>query len=111
MLQRIVLGVSTRVDFLSAKVQRSTKSFIETRFGQGFLSLAIVGPLTFIPTVYGAWTADNIDALRTITWPMMTVVNISVFVGVCHCGDWRMRLSVILWTLISLLVWLATIVR
>lgn len=111
MLQRIVLGVSTRVDGFSAKVQRSTQSFVETWLGKCFLSLIVVGPLTFIPTVYGAWTADNIDALRTVTWPMMTIVNISVFLGVCHCGDWRMRLSVILWTLVSLLVWLATIVR
>ncbi len=88
-----------------------TAGFIDTRLGHWFLALSLVGPITFIPTVIEAWTAPNIDALRTLTWPLMTLVNISVLVAMCYNGDWRVRLSMLIWTVLMLLMWLATIVR
>jgi len=97
--------------WLVATVTRSTEKFIHTKWGQLFLSLSMVGPLTFIPTVWQAWTAENIDALRTMTWPSMVAINLSVLVAVCYNGDWRVRLSLLMWILLAFLVWLATILR
>ena len=88
-----------------------TDGFIKTLVGKVFLGLALVGPLTFIPTVWIAFTAENIDALRTLTWPMMVVVNFAVLAGLCHNGDWRTRLSLVMWIVLTFLVWLATIIR
>ncbi len=71
----------------------------------------LIGPFTFLPTVYQAWTADNIDALRTITWPLMIIINTSALLGVVHNGDWRMRLVMTLWIIMMAAVWLAAVVR
>ena len=98
-------------ELLISLVKTLTRRFIDTRLGQLFLSLSLVGPLTFIPTVWEAWFAPNIDALRTLTWPMLVVVNISVLVALCYNGDWRVRLSIVMWTVLMFLVWLATVFR
>ena len=92
-------------------VKFMTAGFIHTKAGKLFLGLALVGPLTFIPTVWVAWTAVNIDSLRTLTWPLMVLVNIAVLVGLCYSGDWRLRLSIVLWIALMTLVWLATVFR
>ena len=98
-------------DYLVRVLKAATHTFIHTRRGKAFLWLALVGPLTFIPTVWQAWTAENIDALRTFTWPMLAVVNCSVLVGLCYNGDWRLRFSLVAWIILTLLVWLAAIIR
>ena len=103
--------VQQMMDRFAARVAKLTNSFIQTKTGQLFLALSLVGPVTFLPTVWEAWTAPNIDALRTLTWPMMVVVNTSVFISVCHNGDWRVRLSLILWIILMALTWAATIFR
>jgi hypothetical protein len=97
--------------WLVSLVKAFSGRFIETKAGKLFLGLSMVGPLTFIPTVWEAWFAPDIEALRTLTWPMMVIVNISVFIAVCHNGDWRVRLSMIMWVILMFLVWLATIFR
>lgn len=99
------------VDSVSARVARSTLPFVQTTTGRIFLALVLVGPLTFLPTVYVAWTAPNIDSLRTLTWPLMVVVNISATLGVVHNGDWRMRLVMFIWVLMMAAVYVATLVR
>lgn len=92
-------------------VVQVTTHFVGTKWGKLFLGLSLVGPFTFLPTVWQAWTAENIDALRTMTWPLMTAINLSVFVAVCHNGDWRLRLCMVMWVILMALTWLATIVR
>jgi hypothetical protein len=81
--------IQKMVDNFAFRVAKLTEEFIKTKAGQLFLSLSLIGPVSFLPTVWGAWTAPNIDALRTLTWPMMLVVNTSVFISICHKGDWR----------------------
>ena len=98
-------------ELLVSFIKALTAPFINTRLGQLFLSLSMVGPLTFIPTAWEAWFAPNIDALRTLTWPMMVIINISVLVAVCYNGDWRVRLSLVMWIILMFLVWLATVFR
>lgn len=88
-----------------------TGDFVNTSGGQAFLSLSLVGPITFLPTVWQAWRAPNIDALRTWTWPLMVIVNLAVLVSVCHNGDWQIQLSMILWVLLMMLITLAIVVR
>ncbi|MEK7661949.1 MAG: hypothetical protein AAB355_00390 [Patescibacteria group bacterium] len=99
------------MDSVSARIAEATLPFVQTRIGKLFLSVVIVGPLTFLPTVYVAWTASNIDSLRTLTWPLMIVVNISATLGVIHNGDWRMRLTMLIWVLMMAAVFIATLVR
>lgn len=92
-------------------IKATTSRFIETRLGKLFLGLPLVGPLTLIPTVWEAWFASNIDALRTLTWPTMMIVNFSVLVALCYNGDWRIRLSMVMWNLVIFPVFLATVFR
>lgn len=105
------MSIPSIIDSISERVAKKTFRFVQTRFGKLFLGLALIGPLTFIPTVYMAWTAPNIDSLRTLTWPLMTVVNISVLLGAMHNGDWRIRLVFFIWVLAMVAVYVATLVR
>ncbi len=99
------------VDSIAEKIAEETRPFVESRIGEIFLSLVLVGPITFLPTIYIAWTAPNIDSLRTLTWPLMIVVNMSATLGLVHNGDWRMRLVMFIWIIVFAIVFVATIVR
>jgi len=103
--------VPNAVDVFSEWTAKVTTQFIKTYIGKIFLAIVLVGPITFLPTMYQAWTAPDIDALRTSTWPLMILVNISAFVGVAHQGDWRLRLTMIVWTVVMIIIWLATLIR
>ena len=103
--------VPNAVDVFSEWTAKVTTQFIKTYIRKIFLAIVLVGPITFLPTMYQAWTAPDIDALRTSTWPLMILVNISAFVGVAHQGDWRLRLTMIIWTLVMIIIWLATLIR
>ncbi len=103
--------VPNAVDVFSEWTAKVTTQFIKTYIGKIFLAIVLVGPITFLPTIYQAWTAPDIDALRTSTWPLMILVNISAFVGVAHQGDWRLRLTMIIWTVVMIIIWLATLIR
>lgn len=103
--------IPTHINTVSAAVAKKTKPFVETWPGKLFLSIMLLGPLTFIPTIYQAWTAENIDALRTWTWPLMTFINLSTLLGVIHNGDWRTRFVMVVWVLTMASVWIATVIR
>lgn len=105
------MSLPNLVDSVSERVAKATSSFVRTRIGKFFLSLVLVGPLTFLPTVYAAWTAPNIDSLRTLTWPLMVIVNVSATLSVVHNGDWRIRLAMVVWVVTMAAVFIATIVR
>ena len=68
--------VPNAVDVFSEWTAKVTTQFIKTYIGKIFLAIVLVGPITFLPTMYQAWTAPDIDALRTSTWPLMILVNI-----------------------------------
>lgn len=108
---KVFKNIPVTINALSEKIAQQTSCFVESGFGKIFLSLVLVGPFTFLPTLYQAWTAPNIEALRTPTWPMMTVVNSAALLGVIHKGDWRMRLVMVIWVIIMILTWLATVIR
>lgn len=99
------------VDATSEVVRQKTKNFVETKLGKIFLALVLIGPITFVPQLWQAWTASDIDALRTLTWPLMIIVNMSATLGVVHNGDWRMRLVMFIWVVVIAFMWLATLVR
>jgi hypothetical protein len=99
------------VDAVSERIAYATAGFVQTRAGKIFLVLVLVGPLTFLPTLWEAWTAENIDVFRTYTWPALVVINISATLGAIHNGDWRLRLVMIMWSLVFILMFIATLVR
>lgn len=103
--------IPNSVDGFSEWVAQRTLSFVQIWPGKIFLAIVLIGPLTFIPTMYQAWTAPDIDALRTATWPLMILVNVSAFLGVSHKGDWRLRLTMLAWIIIMLVIWSAALVR
>lgn len=73
--------------------------------------ITFLGPLTFVPTVWNAWTLENIDALRVLTWWQMTVINLIMFFTLCHVGSWQLRLLTLVWVITMSLVALAVFVR
>jgi len=105
------VNIPNIVDSLSEKIAVRTKKFVQTRLGKLFLGLVLLGPITFIPTAWAAWTDPNIDSLRTLTWPLMVVVNSSATLGVMHKGSWEMRLVMMVWIVMMLSICLALLVR
>ena len=105
------MSLPSFIDAVSANIAKKTALFVQDKLGKSFLSIALIGPLTFLPIVYQVWTAENIDSFRTITWPLMVLVNCSATLAVIHHGDWRMRLVMAVWIVVMFLVWLATLVR
>ena len=100
------------MDRIAAIVARMTGPIINSKVGQTLLGLLIfIGPLSFLPTLWEAWTNPDISGFRTLTWPVMVVVNTAVFVSLCHNGDNKVRWSMVLWIALMAGVWLATLVR
>lgn len=99
------------VNAVARLVAKATRSFVGTKIGKWFLALSLLGPVMFLPTVYEVWTAPNIDVFKTPTWPLLVVVNIAIFISVCHEGDWRSRLSVFTWIILIVLICVAAVVR
>ena len=99
------------INLFSEWTAKMTDPFVKTRFGKLFLALVLIGPVTFLPTLYQAWTAPDIDALRTSTWPLLIIVNISAFIGVAHEGDWRLRLTMLAWVIFMIIISLAVVGR
>jgi hypothetical protein len=99
------------VDTLSEWVAAKTAAFTKTKVGNVFLAMMVLGPLTLIPTVWEAWTAENIEALRTATWPAMAVIDFSFYLNVCHAGDRMVRATVLLYLIMAILIYVATLVR
>ncbi len=93
------------------KVKSATENFVKTHSGKLFLSIVLLGPLTFLPTLWVVWTAKNIEAFRTPTWPLMFLVNSSGWLGAMHNGDWRIKIVMTLWTIIILGMNFAIIIR
>lgn len=108
---RLMVVIKRFDDSLVSLIKAMTGRFVETKLGKLFLGLSLVGPFTFIPTVWIAWTAPNIDALRTLTWPMMVIINFSFLIALCYNGDWRVRFTMIMWMTLMSLVWMATVFR
>ncbi len=100
-----------QIDRIADWIATHTATFVQTLPGKLFLGISLIGPITFLPTLWEVWTGPNIDAFRTATWPLMVVVNVSVFLSLCHKGDWQVRLSMIVWIIFMLLTWIATLVR
>ena len=71
----------------------------------------VIGPFTLVPTVWEAWTASNIDALRTATWPTMIIVDLAFLINVCRNGDWKIQLTVLLWIIMAAIIWSAALIR
>jgi len=99
------------VDSVCDRIAVNTTPFVQSRFGKAFLSLVLIGPFTFIPTIYEAWTAPNIDSLRTSTWPLMILINVSATMSLIHKGSWYMRLVQAMWVIACAAIYIATIVR
>jgi len=100
-----------RINNFAAWTVKRTETFIQTRVGKVFMWLMVIGPFSLLPTVWEAWTAENIDALRTSTWPLMMLVDTSFFLHVARTGEWKIRLTVLLWIVMATLIFLATLVR
>ncbi len=99
------------VNSVAERAKIATTPFVKSLFGKIFLSIVLIGPVTFLPTVWAAWTDPNIDVLRTPTWLLMIFVNMSSLLSVIHHGEWRMRLVIAVWILVIFAVWLAIVVR
>lgn len=100
-----------KVNDISFFIARKTERFIKTPFGKAFVSLMILGPVAFLPTVWNIWTASNIDNYRNPTWPLMFFVNLATVISVAHKGDWIIRLVMFLWQIIWLVINIALIIR
>ena len=100
------------MDRIATIVAAATRPIINSKVGQTLLTLLIfIGPLTFLPTLWQAWTNPNIDVFRTLTWPAMAAIDLAMFVSLCHKGENNMRVVMLVWTLMMAGVWLATLVR
>ncbi|MBY0309529.1 hypothetical protein K2Q16_00045 [Patescibacteria group bacterium] len=110
-IQGVWTAVCLSDQAVCAWVRRLTLPFVQSATGKWFLALTLLGPLIYSPTVWEVWTAPNIDAFRTNNWPLLALLNVPVFISVCHHGDGRMRVCTIAWFILMALIWIATLVR
>ncbi len=105
--------IPSAVNCISDFVATKTKCLVSANFGKYCLRIIVLlGPIFFLPTLWMAWTADNIDLLRTATWPLMLFVHVAFFILLsAHDSDWCARLCTIMWFMITSLIVIATIVR
>ena len=99
-------------EIFAAKVARLTSDFANSRKGEKFFFLVmLIGPLTFLPTVYQALFGENIEALRTATWPLMIVINGVSYVSLANKGHWSLRVVILIWVVMMLIITTAIIIR
>jgi hypothetical protein len=82
---------------LYERIAAVTQSFRSSLLGQLFMGVTILGPLTFLPTLWQVHMAADVEALKTVTWPLMCLLNISGALSMAEKGDWRMRFVVLIW--------------
>jgi len=104
-------GIASAEGWVANTVAFKTKDFVKTLPGRILLSLMFLGPIAFLPTIWQAWTAADIDSLRTMTWPIMITLNMITYIALSPNSDPRPRLVLLLWALSGLLIWIATLVR
>lgn len=92
-------------DFLSKKVTQKTCWLTNKKWGEGFLRIIILScPLFYIPTLWEVCTAENVEAFKTLTWPLLLLGQASSFVLLSNDGksDWGVRFCTIIWFIITL---------
>ncbi len=108
---RIIGHFPELVDAICARIALFTEGFVNSTIGNLLLAIVLFGPVAFLPQVWRAWTAPDIDALRTPTWSLLLFVNVASFLCVVHNGDWRTRLAGFLWVIETFAICLAIHVR
>ena len=103
--------IQRAVDSVFDKVGHSTKSFMSGTGGKIVNIIIILSPLTFLPTLYAAFTADNIDAMRNLTWPLFILTNLCACMSLAQQGNWVMRLVQSSWVLIFIIMTAVIVVR
>lgn len=105
-------SIPAAVTFCADRLAHVTQFLHENKYTR-FVTATMVlfAPFTLAPTVHEAWTADNIDALRTLTWPLLTIVQVATLIPVCHKGTWDIQLSTFIGVLLLAAIWLAVLIR
>lgn len=103
--------IPTMVNAVYDRVGETLKPYMSGWLGFLATGILLIGPITFLPTVWAVWTASNIDAFRTPTWPLLTLVNVVACMMLSQNGNWQMRLMQVVWVFAMASVWIATIVR
>jgi hypothetical protein len=101
------------VNYFSEIIASKTSGLVATKYGYHCLRVAVMlSPIFFVPTIWEAWTAENIDVFRTVTWPSMISSNVANFILLCQGNhDWCVRLCAMAWLTITLFMVLAIVVR
>lgn len=102
------------IEILSRLTAKATLCLYSREWGKVlFRVLILSGPVFYLPTLWEVWTAENIDAFRTVTWPFLLLGQASSFIILSHDqeSDWGLRLCVVAWIIITLLVILAIFCR
>ena len=90
--------VPLAVNSISRFVVARTSVFVSKKRGLVILrSLILLGPIFYLPTLWEVWTATNIDAFRTVTWPFLLSGQVSLLfclvmsrkvIGELNCVFW-----------------------
>lgn len=106
--------VPLAVNSISRFVVARTSVFVSKKRGLVILrSLILLGPIFYLPTLWEVWTATNIDAFRTVTWPFLLSGQVSSFVLLSHEpeSDWGVKLCILAWIIMTILVMMAVFCR
>ncbi len=111
-INKVIKIIEREEKEISRKIIFITRSFVDSRWGSIMLCTACIsGPVVLFPTFWTAITLnhDSLSALRTLTWPIASVVNPFIYISLCHNGDSCLRMGMIVTTImvwiIALRVW------
>lgn len=106
---KVIKIIDKKETEISAKIVSATKRFVDSKLGSTMLCIACIsGPFVLFPTFWTAIisTTDSLGALKTLTWPIASMVNPLIYVSLCHNGNSCLRLGMIVTTV---MVWAITL--
>jgi len=93
-------------------VRRVTSGMIAHPFYQKIEYLLIfLAPAMFLPTIWEAYSAPNIEALKTVTWPAAVITNVFAFISLSHKGSNVLRWQMLAWILEMAAMCIAIVIR
>lgn len=100
------------MDFFAEKVRHVTSRMTQNPlYAKVEYVLIFLSPAMFIPTIWEAYFAPDIAALKTVTWPAAVVTNVFAFISLAHKGSNVLRWQMLVWILEMLAMCVAIVIR
>ncbi len=104
--------MESTMNSIAEYVAQATTKMVHHRFYAKIEYFIIfLSPAMFLPTIWEAYTAPNIDALKTVTWPAAVTTNLFAFIALAHKGSNVLRWQMLVWIVEMVAMCIAIVIR